>query len=99
MAIWCHRQNRLSQWVLGISYSLNHLFETIADCKSRGVYVAFSIDGTKYLGRKICDVRIPEKLFEREVFVNIGRSMLKRFQMDGQSLEEHEVTDLLLLTY
>jgi DNA adenine methylase len=81
------------------AFSLNRLFDAISECKSRGVYVALSIDGTKYSGRKLCDVQIPEKLFEREVFVNIGRSMLKRFQMDGRSLEEHEVTDRLLLTY
>ena len=61
--------------------------------------MALSIDGTKYSGRKLCDIAVPEKLFEREVFLNLGRSMLKRFQMDGQSLEEHEVTDRLLLTY
>jgi DNA adenine methylase len=58
-----------------------------------------SIDGTKYSGRKVCDVSIPVGLFEREVFVNVGRSMLKRFQMDGLSLEDHEVRDRLLLTF
>ena len=63
------------------------------------VYVALSIDGTKYSGRKLCDVSIPEGLFEREEFVNVGRSMLKRFQMDGLSLENHEVHDRLLLTF
>jgi hypothetical protein len=29
----------------------------------------------------------------------VGRSMLKRFQMDGRTLEAHEVSDRLLLTY
>jgi len=29
-------------------------------------------------------------LFERELFIDVGRSMLKRFQMDGQTLE-HEI--------
>lgn len=81
------------------AFSLPRLFEAIADCKARGVYVALSIDGTKYSGKKLCNIPIPENLFEQEVFVNVGRSMLKRFQMDGQSLEAHEVTDRLLLTY
>jgi DNA adenine methylase len=58
-----------------------------------------SIDGTKFSGTKLCDVDIPEGLFKQEVFINVGRSMLKRFQMDGQSLEKHVVTDRLLLTY
>lgn len=80
-------------------FSLQRLFATIEECKARGVYVALSIDGTKYSGRKLCDIPIPDALFEREVFVSVGRSMLKRFQMDGQSLEKHEVTDRLLLTY
>jgi DNA adenine methylase len=81
------------------AFSLPRLFEAIADCKARGVYVALSIDGTKFSGEKLCDVPVPYGLFEREVFIDVGRSMLKRFQMDGKSLEDHEVTDRLLLTY
>ncbi len=38
-------------------------------------------------------------LFEKEVFVNCGRSMLKRFQMGGKTLEGEVVTDRLLLTH
>ena len=81
------------------AFSLQRLFDSIAACKARGVYVALSIDGTKFSGRKLCDIAIPDGLFEREVFVNVGRSMLKRFQMDGHSLENHEVRDRLLLTF
>ncbi len=81
------------------AFSVCRLFDAIADCKERGVHVALSIDGTKYSGRKLCDVPVPDNLFEREVFLALGRSMLKRFQMNGRSLEEHEVTDRLLLTY
>lgn len=81
------------------SFSIDRLFESISQCKRRNVRVALSIDGTKYSGKKLCDVPLPKGLFEREVFVDLGRSMLKRFQMDGQSLEQHEVTDRLLLTY
>ncbi len=80
-------------------FSVERLFEAIADCKRRGVNVALSIDGTKYSGRKLCDVPVPENLFARVVFLPLGRSMLKRFQMNGRTLEEHEVTDRLLLTY
>jgi DNA adenine methylase len=80
-------------------FSLSHLLEIIQDCKNRGVYVALSIDGSKYSGKKICNLPIPDGLFEQEKFVNVGRSMLKRFQMDGQTLEDHIVADRLLLTY
>lgn len=81
------------------AFSLPRLFDAIASCKRRGVRVALTIDGTKFSGRKICEVPIPAELFEREEFINVGRSMLKRLQMDGRSLDAHEVQDRLLLTY
>jgi len=81
------------------SFSLERLLDSIAGCKSRGARVALSIDGTKFSGHKLCDVPVPDGLFVREKFITVGRSMLKRFQMDGRSLEAHEVSDRLLLTY
>ncbi|TMV82561.1 DNA adenine methylase, partial [Thioclava sp. BHET1] len=81
------------------SFSLARLFEVIAAAKARGVRIALSIDGTKKSGGKTIALAIPEGLFEREVFVQLGRSMLRRFQMNGQSLEAEHVSDRLLLTY
>lgn len=81
------------------AFSLEDLLLRIADCKKRGVAVALSIDGTKRSGSFLVDLPIPEGLFEREVFVNCGRSMLRRFQMGGQSLGNEVVADRLLLTY
>jgi DNA adenine methylase len=80
-------------------FDLVRLFSTIRDLKQKGVFVALSIDGTKKSGNSICDIPIPDGLFEREIFVNCGRSMLKRFQMKNKSLEEENVSDRLLLTY
>lgn len=80
-------------------FSLAKLFESIAKCKQQGVYVALSIDGTKRTGDKICDIPVPSGLFETEASVNCGRSMLRRFQMVGQTLEGEVVSDRLLLTY
>ncbi|WP_448208408.1 DNA adenine methylase [Azospirillum sp. sgz302134] len=80
-------------------FSLERLFDAIADCKRRGARVALSIDGSKKTGEFICDIPIPKGLFEREVAVNVGRSMLRRFQMEGRTLEREIVTDRLLLTY
>lgn len=99
--IYCDPPYSDSQSILygAQAFSLLRLFESIAECKARGVYVALSIDGTKFSGTKLCELPIPKGLFEREEFVSVGRSMLKRFQMDGQSLEAHEVSDRLLLTY
>ena len=81
------------------SFSVKRLFRAIEACRRRGVRVALSIDGTKKSGDKLCEVLIPDYLFAREVYVNCGRSMLRRFQMGGQSLEREVVHDRLLLTY
>ena len=81
------------------SFSLVKLFEAIARCKARGVNIAVSIDGSKRSGNLVCELPIPDDLFEREVFIDGGRSMLRRFQMDGQTLEGEVVADRLLLTY
>ena len=80
-------------------FSLKQLFRNIAECKRRGVFVALSIDGSKRSGDMICDLPIPKGLFEREVPITVGRSMLKRFQSNGKTLEGEVVTDRLLLTY
>jgi DNA adenine methylase len=99
--IYCDPPYSDSQTILygAQAFSLQRLFDAIDACKARGVFVALSIDGTKFSGKKLCNLPIPEGLFEREEFVLVGRSMLKRFQMDGLSLEAHEVQDRLLLTY
>jgi hypothetical protein len=81
------------------SVSLPDLLATIGACKERGVHVALSIDGSKKSGQFICDIPIPTGLFEREVAVNVGRSMLRRFQRGGDTLEDEVVHDRLLLTY
>ncbi len=80
-------------------FSLEQLLEMVQSCKRRGVYVALSIDGSKRSGNTICDLPVPSGLFEQEIFIDAGRSMLKRFQMDGRSLEGEVVADRLLLTY
>jgi DNA adenine methylase len=99
--IYCDPPCSFTQSILygAQSFDLIHLFEVIRDCKKRGVYVALSIDGTKRSGDLVCNIPMPAGLFDREVFIECGRSMLKRFQMDGKSLEGEVVHDRLLLTY
>ena len=72
---------------------------SLTKAKARGVWVALSIDGTKKSGGTYCDLPLPEGLFQREIMLNVGRSMLRRFQMGGQTMEAEEVRDRLLLTY
>jgi DNA adenine methylase len=99
--VYCDPPYRETQTILygAQDFDLGELFETINQCKLRGVFVILSIDGTKKTGNRVCNVPIPPGLFEREVFVNCGRSMLRRFQMGGQTLESEVVADRLLLTY
>jgi DNA adenine methylase len=99
--IYCDPPYSHSQTILygAQTFILEQLFESIERCKFRGVYVVLSIDGTKRSGKVECEIPLPKRLFEREVFVNCGRSMLKRFQMDGKTLEGENVSDRLLLTY
>lgn len=99
--VYCDPPYSYSQAILygAQDFRLDDLFKAVAACKERGVRVALSIDGTKKSGDFYCDIKIPEGLFENELLVNIGRSMLRRFQMSGQTLEAEEVRDRLLLTY
>jgi len=99
--IYCDPPYSHSQSILygAQTFDLTELLSAITNCKARGVYVALSIDGTKRSGNLICDIPLPGQLFEREILINCGRSMLKRFQMDGQTLEQEIVADRLLLTY
>ncbi len=98
--IYCDPPYRHSQAILykAQRFNLDHLFKVIADCKDRGVAVALSIDGTKRSGDLVCDVPLPPGLFRREVEINCGRSMLRRFQLKGRDLQGEVVTDRLLLT-
>lgn len=99
--IYCDPPYSHSQAILygAQSFSLQELFDRITWAKKKGVFIALSIDGSKTTEHVLLEINIPKDLFEREAYVNCGRSMLKRFQMEGESLEDHVVTDRLLLTY
>lgn len=99
--IYCDPPYSHSQSILygAQAFELSELLEKIAEAKEKGVRVALSIDGNKKSGEYICDLPIPDGLFEEEIFVSVGRSMLRRFQMEGQTLESELVADRLMLTY
>lgn len=79
-------------------FDLGRLFRAVAGTKLRGATVLLSIDGTKKSGDLLCDVPIPSGLFDREAFVNCGRSMLRRFQREGETLDDEVVRDRLLIS-
>lgn len=80
-------------------FILDELMERIKDAKDRGIRVALSIDGSKRSGSKRVAIDLPRNVFEMEVDVSVGASMLRRFQLDGQNMAGEYVTDRLLLTY
>jgi DNA adenine methylase len=99
--VYCDPPYTYSQGILygAQAFDLGRLFGAIARCKERGVRVVLSIDGTKKSGQTKCAFDFPPDLFENEVLVSCGRSMLRRLQMNGQTLEGEVVADRLLLTY
>ena len=99
--IYCDPPYSDSQTILygAQSFSLPKLIDGIERCKSRGVFVALSIDGTKKSGKTRIDIPLPGGLFEQEVMVDCGVSMLRRFQRSGERLDDEFVADRLLLTY
>ena len=99
--IYCDPPYSHSQAILygAQGFDQDDLFRRIEKAKARGVFVALSLDGSKKSGAQTCDYDIPRTLFERHVTVNCGRSMLRRFQMEGQTLECEVVTDRLLVTH
>ena len=99
--VYCDPPYAHSQTILygAQAFDLARLMSAIGDCKARGVRVALSIDGTKKSGDRACAIPLPPGLFDREVMIDLGRSMLRRFQMEGQSLEAEQVSDRLLLTW
>lgn len=99
--IYCDPTYYHSQTILygAQNFSLKDLLLEIDKAKSKGVRVALSIDGHKKSGNLLCDLPIEQGLFENELYVNCGRSMLRRFQLEGQTLENENVSDRLLLSY
>jgi len=106
--IYCDPPYSDSQSILygAHEFDLEHLFELIERAKSRGVYVAMSMVGGKKGGGvatkrygEVVKLARPRHLFEKQVFINNGSSMLKRFQLEGQTMEGEDVHDRLLLTY
>jgi DNA adenine methylase len=99
--IYCDPPYSHSQSILygAQDFQLESLLNEIDKAKSRGVKIVLSIDGNKKSGNYLCDLPIPKDLFKKEIMIECGRSMLRRFQLEGQTLENEMVSDRLLLTY
>ncbi len=99
--IYCDPPYEYTQRILygAQAFSLKRLWTSVEQCKSRGAKVVLSLDGKKKSGTIALNFDIPEGLFEREVSIDCGGSMLRRFQKRGETMENDGVHDRLLLTW
>jgi len=81
------------------NFDFYKLIECIQHCKNSGARIALSIDGKKKSGNKHIELKLPSGLFEREIYLDCGSSMLKRFQKGGEVMLGEDVHDRLLLTW
>ena len=58
-----------------------------------------SINGTRESKRKDISIDIPVGLFERELIIDCGISMIDRLQNFGETMTDEVVHDRLLLTW
>ena len=80
-------------------FKFDELVRCISECKDRGAKVVLSIDGKKKSGEKKILINVPKDLFEREVYLDCGSSMLRRLQNGGRTMIGEDVHDRLLLTW
>lgn len=99
--VYCDPPYVYSQSILygAQEFTLDRLWRAINRCASAGARVMLSIDGKKKSGRRALDIEAPPGLFKREILVDCGRSMLRRFQREGETLEDEVVHDRLMLTW
>lgn len=81
------------------SFDIFSLFEEIEACKRRGAKVILSINGQRRSGKEDISIQAPDGLFETEVSVNCGTSMINRLQREGRTMDEEGINDKLLRTW
>jgi DNA adenine methylase len=98
--VYCDPPYSHSQSILygAQDFSFATLVDSIESAKQRGVVVALSIDGHKRGGQQPLEIPLPDGLFETEVLIDKGSSMLRRFQLHGRTSVGEGVADRLLLT-
>ena len=80
-------------------FNIDILWNKISECKERGVKVILSINGTRESKKKDISVVAPVGLFEREIYIDCGKSMIDRLQNSGQEMKNEEVHDKLCFTW
>ena len=80
-------------------FDINVLWDKINECKNRGAKVLLSINGMRDSKKKDISIVPPEGLFERQLLVDCGTSMIDRLQNSGKQMYDKKVDDQLLLTW
>lgn len=81
------------------SFDIDLLWEKIRECKNRDVKVILSINGTRESRKKDISIVTPDGLFERELYIDCGKSMIDRLQNSGHNMNGENVQDKLCLTW
>lgn len=80
-------------------FRLSRLWDACASAVEAGARVAISVDGYRRSGAKAIDLGIPEGLFTRQLLIERGGCMLRRFQLEGEDTALEQVADRLLLSW
>ena len=80
-------------------FDINTLWKKVKECKERGVKVILSINGMRESSRKDISIEPPDGVFERNILINCGTSMIDRLQNSGKEMKGKRVDDQLLLTW
>jgi len=99
--VYCDPPYEYTQKILygAQDFSLKRLWQAVEECKAHDAKVMLSLDGKKKSGTVALKFDIPEGLFQREISIDCGGSMLRRFQKRGETMENEGVHDRLLLTW
>jgi DNA adenine methylase len=80
-------------------FQLRKLWTAVAEAVERGVRIAVSVDGHRQSGEKAIELGVPDGLFARELLIDRGGCMLRRFQLAGLDMASERVADRLLLSW
>ncbi len=98
--VYCDPPYKASQKIIygAQEFDMKRLYENISEIKSRGAFIALSVDGTKKSGRDRVEIFPPDGLFELEYYISLRGSMLKRFWRGGGNVLDEHVKDRLLIS-
>lgn len=99
--VYCDPPYTHSQGILygAQAFDVETLWKKIEECKARDVKVMLSINGKKDSGKTDISAAPPKGLFERQLFIDCGTSMVDRLQNSGKSMNDKKINDQLLLTW